>query len=428
MTDRSSAARLAEGLVGGYGVASHCWRYRPPVGLEHYRAYGASLGSAIPGARHDRVPISSRGTSFVDDGRAEVVCLAEAAERYAPGSRAGDDYPFVRAAELQGPVLTLRDIPMCSATELTDRRCPARPFDPDLPIRWTRGVDLRTSELTWVPAGMANYHLSARTANERFYFPLSTGHAVHIDLISATCKALLEVIERDAIAVTWLQMLELPRVPPRALTDVTGRTLEWCTANSVQLHLFDATTDLGVPIVYCLMRAPHDPLMTSAVSCAADVSISRAAESAVEDIVSFRVSDGALTGGPTSIDDIRDISDGARYMGTAERQHAFDFLLTGERQAPDREDLPDEPQKLLAVLRERLAERGMQSVVVNETVTELDRVDLHAVVAIVPRLMPMSLWPRAMFLAHPRLYELPESMGYLVHLEGELNPWPQPFA
>jgi ribosomal protein S12 methylthiotransferase accessory factor len=48
--------------------------------------------------------------------------------------------------------------------------------------------------------------------SEMFYYPISTGCASHVSLERALLGAILEVVERDAISIIWLQKLVLPRI------------------------------------------------------------------------------------------------------------------------------------------------------------------------------------------------------------------------
>lgn len=70
----------------------------------------------------------------------------------------------------------------------------------------------------------------------------------------------------------------------------------------------------------------------------------------------------------------------------------------------------------------------MPVLAVDRSHAELRSVGLTAVNVVIPDLQPMSLLPLAQFRAHPRLYRAPAAMGFPVHSEEELNPWPQPFA
>ena len=58
-----------------------------------------------------------------------------------------------------------------------------------------------------MPAVLVDLKLPVRSPAERFINMVSTGTAAHSDLREAVLGGLLEVVERDAIALTWLQRL-----------------------------------------------------------------------------------------------------------------------------------------------------------------------------------------------------------------------------
>jgi ribosomal protein S12 methylthiotransferase accessory factor len=337
---------------------------------------------------------------------------------------------WATAAELDGPVLDPGRYPRCSAAEYSTSGCPVRPFDPDARIRWVRGLELTGGGPVWVPAAMACYRLQHREAGEHFSNPISTGYAVHTDPVEALVGGICEVIERDAQALVWRQRLPIPLSGPESRSPVTDHLVSWAERHFIQTYLLDATTDLGVPTVYCLQVAEHDRRARHVVGCSTGRNMAQAAEKALIEAVSFRGSFYRDDDIPSDYAKFCNLEDGARYMGTPERSAAFGFLVDGAEQRPvvSREALPTDPDAALARLIAIFTEREMPVAVVDRTTRELAAAGLTCVSVVIPDLQPMSLKPLAQFLAHPRLYDAPARMGYPVSTEGELNPWPQPFA
>lgn len=423
-----------ESLVSPFGVVSEVLLARPARGLTGVSAYVARTGSGTSqyGGLTANLPArqangAARGADNPEQAR--LVAIAEAAERYAAGDLAGETV-WAKACELDGAVVDLTSIPRCSTRELSVDGCPLRPFDPDAEMRWVRGTDLVSGELTWVPAVMACYQLRDVRDAERFWLRISTGCAVHTDPVEALVRSICEVIERDAIAITWLQQLTLPVIPRSTWSERIMTLLDWCDRHFVEAFLFDATTDMGVPTVYCLKIAEFDTRLRQVVSCATARTTTAAAEKALLETLRYRCSDAELPEPVKEFRDFSDISDGAIYMGQAEMAAKFDFLIRNARQrtAPVREPLPQDAGEALAVLTNTLASKGMQAVAVDYTSRELAAVGLTATCVIIPQLQPMSVFPLAQYRAHPRLYEAPQLMGYHSYREEELNPWPQPFA
>lgn len=424
--------RSLERLISTYGVVNRVAGIPAPRGLPELSLTHAMIGNDRSGHHPGgRDQTSAAGRAVAEPGLARALALAEAAERYAAWDPADPGYLWSAATDLDGEVLDHRSLPRCSDLEYAEPACPVVPFDPDARIRWCRGVDLLSGDDVWAPARMATYRLPAPVAAEKFWYPISTGYAVHTDPVAAILGGLSEVIERDMIALLWSRRLPFPELPRDALDAATVRLLEWCSEHHVQAHLFDATTDLGLPSVYCLLRSPHDSALHTLVGAGTGFALAQAAFKALLEAIGLRVTMSTALSPPAAYGDFRSVLDGVRYMGVRERAHAFDFLLQPDEDRPAFEDrgvFADGPRQGLERLLRTLSEAGMEAVAVDRTTDELADVGLTAVCVIVPGLQPMSLHPLAQFTAHPRLRSAPGAMGFARRDDEELNPWPQPFG
>ncbi len=420
-----------EHLVSRYGVVNSVRRIPSPRGLPGLTMIGAMLGSGLPGTHPGADQTSAGGRALGDPALARALALAEAAERYAAWEPENASYRWSTAAGLPGRAVDGRAFPKCSDEEYAHPGCPVGPFDEDARIRWVRGVDFFTGEEVWVPACTTTYRLPALEPGERFWYRISTGHAVHSDLTAAVLSAVAEVVERDAIALLWLQRLALPRIPLAALGGQARMLVDWCVEHHIEPYLFDATTDVGLPVTYALLRSPNDSSLHTIVACSAGLSTAETAVKALLEAISLRTSLSTAVAPPARYEDFHGVTDGARYMGVMERAAAFDFLLEPRDDRPvfrDRGRYADGPEQALRRLREALSEVGTEVVLVDRTSDELADVGLIAVCAVIPGLQPMSLRPLAQFRAHPRLFSAPTRMGYRSLAPEDLNPLPQPFA
>ncbi|MDP9820001.1 YcaO-like family protein [Spirilliplanes yamanashiensis] len=429
MTDATRAPRppsTLDRLVSPVGVVGGLRRATAPRGLDRLGVWVGSAGSGRPGHAGHRQPELGSARVLDDPDLARVVAVAETTERYA-GRNLAHRPVTARAADLPGAVLDMGRVARCSAREHAHPRCPLTPYDPDAPIRWVPGTDLHTGARVHVPAVMASYGVRPGPG-ERFWYQISTGTAVHTDPIRALTGALLEVIERDLIAVLWLQRLPVPALHPRHHTERVAHLLDRAARRWLTTHLFDATGDLGVPTVYALQTAPHDPRAHRVVGCGTGPDLGAAAESALLEMATLREAFHADERAPERPEDFRSVMHGAMHMADPARAAAFDFLLTPRPAADHDPRLPADPAELLRHLLGLLRERDMPAVVVDHTSRELVAAGLTGLTVVVPDLMPMSLHPLARYLAHPRLYDAPRRMGHRVLPEAEVNPWPQPFA
>lgn len=431
-TSPTSILDRLDALVSPYGVMASVHERAKHRGLDRLSGYTSVLGSAIPGrgmpsARGQRPNAS--GQAVDDPDLARLIAIAEGAERYSSACAPMGEVITAPPRMVHQPALDVARIPVCSKKELSTGFGLPRP-DPDSEIRWVLGVDLGTGQPTWVPAVMACYGIRDFWPAEQFWYRISTGCAVHTDPAEALVRGICEVVERDMIAIMWLQMLPLPRVRDAYLSPEVEDLLDWGQRHYLDSYLFDATSEIGVPTVYCLQIAQHEERARQVVGCATARTMAAAAQKALLEAIGFRhlcYSDEPL---PADFSEFTAIDDGARYMAMSGRAGAFDFLLNAvdDRARPERKPLPDDPLAALAWLIESLSHHNMQVLAVNRTPPEIAAAGLTAVSVVIPDLQPMTLLPLAQFRAHPRLYRAPEQMGYPARTEEDLSPWPQPFA
>jgi len=268
---------------------------------------------------------------------------------------------------------------------------------------------------------------------ERFWFPISTGCAAHTSLESALLAGILEVIERDAISVTWLQQLPLPRIEldclPSPLASFWDRYQRSC--RDLEYIFFDATTDIGIPTVYGLQISPANKRVTTLVSCSTSLNPAEAVGGAIREMAAGRVAFRQPKPAPENLEEFSEIFHGATHMARAEQAGAFNFLLHsgGKRRLKEIPALETGNVKRdLQMVLERLRQKQLEAFAVDLSTDEALRAGMRVVRVLIPGSQPLAFQYRARYLGHTRLYQAPRLMGYPVYEEERLNHWPQPFA
>lgn len=378
-------------------------------------------------------PLAGAGTGL-DDAEALRPALAEGLERYCASVHAPEQFVWASAEDLGQDALDLDTVPRCSEAELAHPLCPLVAPDKRAPMRWVRAVSLLDGRIVHVPAVMVYLYVGTASPAERICLTITTGCAAHVTYEKAVAHAILEVVERDAIAVVWLQRLPLPRIEvdqvPRALAPGWERYERSCP--DLEYVFFDATSDLGIPTVYGLQVAPADRRVTTLVACATETSAAAAVAKVIRDMAAARITMRHARWVPESFDEFSDVFHGATYMARAERREAFHFLLeSGAKrrlsEIPPADAGLDEGD-LLPHLVHLLREKRLDAYAVDLSTDEALRCGLRVVRVVIPGLQPLSFHYRARYLGHRRLYEAPRLMGYPALPEEELNDLPQPFA
>ncbi|MEV6978343.1 YcaO-like family protein [Kitasatospora sp. NPDC093806] len=411
-------------------------------GEPDFPVFSGSLGN--PGAvlasqsawSHDPASGNFDGAGgALDRETAAHLATAESLERYSSCAWSPRDMVWATAAELGDDAIAPGQWPTCSDTELADARCGLVPTDPKVPLRWVEGWSFARGRKVYVPAVQVYLKCPPESAAERHVHPVSTGCATHTDPLAAIANGLLEVVERDAIALTWLQRLRLPRlvVDPGELSPAHRAYVERAESENIRTLLFDATTDLGVPVVYGVQLAYHDRDLAQLVVATCDTDPGKAVAKLHREAASLRIALRSMAGRssrPHNPEDTVSVIDGALLAGPRDQRHRFDFLLDGDRPVRRLSELPRPGQGAqdLPWLLERLARAGCEVIVVDLTTDEARQVGATVVRVMVPQLMPLSFAHRARYLAHPRLYAAPRAMGHPAQGESGVNSHPQPFA
>jgi ribosomal protein S12 methylthiotransferase accessory factor len=420
-----------EDLVGPYGVVREPQRGDTRGWLPSWVSLYAAASGDVAKVRGQDIPgppgVGGAGRGVRDPALARRVAICEATERYAMMHTR--PFPPVVASwrELSGDALPLEAVARCSPAELRRPGCPVAAADPDARIRWVESVELTGGGPRYVPLAMSHM-LPPESPGEMFWLPISTGCAIHRTPVTAVLSGLYEVVERDALALAWLRRLALPPLDPAVFPARLTEILAWYRDRRVAVHLFDATTDVPIPTVYCVMSAPHDPRVAQNVACASGFDPGEAATKAVLEAGAVRAALNERITTPRRYRDFREPIEGAVYMCRPSRRRAFGFLLDGaDRRPPSRpagRAFATPEQELGHVLR-LFRTRGMAVYAVDLTPREVESIGYAVARVIIPALQPMSLLPLAQYRAHARLRDdHPAATG--PQRIRELNPWPQP--
>jgi hypothetical protein len=117
----------------------------------------------------------------------------------------------------------------------------------------------------------------------------SNGLAAGLSHEEAACAAILEIVERDAVAIWWRSGHRVPklRLETRACRAAVLPIESWLESCGRRMALLDVTTDIGIPVVLALSTDPagRRPL----IGAGADISESEAAYKAASELVQMEV-------------------------------------------------------------------------------------------------------------------------------------------
>ena len=235
----------------------------PELGLFH--AQGLFV-APLPQGRMRGFPRLQRSAGkAASRDRAAEACVAEALERYSLIYQ-GNETTVGGRIDLHGG-LSPEDVLLFSDSQYRDRAnwnashaafhwVPER-FDPAEEIEWTEATSLLTGRIRLAPTGLC-YMYYPFDGGRKFCSPDTNGCAAGQSIQEAQLHGLLELIERDAVAIWWYNRIRRPAAPIGAFGGSKFRNLTAAFAAAGRsIALLDITTDIQIP-AYAAVTALAD--------------------------------------------------------------------------------------------------------------------------------------------------------------------------
>lgn len=303
-------------------------------------------------------------------------------------------------------------------------------------LRWVAATELSRADEVWVPASLVYVPYMFDAAVEPFtHMPISTGLAAGPSPQWCIDKGIAEIIERDALMITWHNRLMAPQLrldSCQGHDDELDRLLAAAALPGTELHINLLTVDIAVPVLLVAITNPlacaeqGPPL--SAFGLGADACPVAALKSALEEALLTR----------TLLHRSAEINDSPGYVHRRYESlrdhmlaHATDWSLRA------RLDFLFESGTWLSLteLRQRFAARpdlarevmdqGHAVITKDLTTPDVRAQGLHVVRSIIPGLQPLDDHHDHRFLGGQRLHSVPRRLG--LRPAEPFNPDPHPF-
>jgi thiazole/oxazole-forming peptide maturase SagD family component len=280
-------------------------------------------------------------------------------------------------------------------------------------VEWSPLWNVTLQQWNYLPTQLLFYRYAPRRA--ALGRADSNGVAAGRTLQDAAGRALLELVERDSVALWWYNRVRRPRVDLHNASDAfIRRVCAWYRDGGRECWALDLTSDLGIPVVAAVSRRVDGEQEEIVLGFGAHFDRAQATRRALlETGQMLALASAARNGALTLPIAMR------RWLKRA-TVAAHPYLLPSDARA-----VPLRTARVVADSRDvfRLGRAALEKRGLHVLVADLSRERLGARVArvVVPGLRPW--WPR---FATGRLYDAPVTAGWLESPtpEAKLNPAP----
>lgn len=370
------------------------------------------------------------GGKGMTDIQAKVSGLCEAIERYS-GVFWGDEiskkatYQEIEAIALHPNSLMLfsseqykNRINWNHAHDSAYHRVPL-PFDESRKIAWTPVWSLTNHQFRYVPTAYCYY--GHPDLKESFFCTCdANGNAAGNTIEEAILQGLMELTERDSVAIWWYNRVQRPAVDLSSFNDTYFDSLQsFYQSIHRDIWVIDITSNLGIPAFAAISRRTDKPIEDIVLGFGAHLDPKLAVMRALTEVNQFLPAVRRSTEHGETLYWFDD-AEAVQWWKTAtiaEHSYLLPNSNIGSKKLSDYAQLcSDDLLNDVQTCVDLLSKQGMETLVLDQTRPDIG---LNVVKVMVPGLR--HFWKR---FGNGRLYDIPVSLGWLPKplTESQLNP------
>lgn len=310
----------------------------------------------------------------------------------------------------------------------------------DVEITWIRGVELPSNTDVTLPASLV-YLVSSLPRPEDYVAAVtSNGLAAGSNLTRAILGGLYELIERDALMITWMNQLPATEIDLPERGCYAASVIRHYRRFEVRVRLFVIATDQPVTVILAVADNPPGEGPARVVGMGCDLDPVAAVDKATFEMCQARPSEAVRfrESKPEErlkrYEDVRDIDDHPGFHSLRANTGELDFLLVGgkrialsdiKKPSSDRDDAGT-----LARVVDGLQRVGARVAYAEITTPDVALTGFRVVRCIATGFQPIHFGFGEAPLGGTRLFEAPVNWGLLSHplTEDEVNLCPHPLA
>ena len=377
----------------------------------------------------------------INPKRAIMKAVGESIERYCPAHFKYEDFVLATYSDLDCEAIHPSDFALFSEKQYAEPDFPFSRMTASTPLRWVSAYSMSHDQPVMVPASFVYIPYYSDPLYEPLtHNPISTGLACGSNLAPAICKAILEVIERDAFMIMWQNQLPCSRIDLSTVSDPFNRSiLNELEVLPVECQAYLIPSDIEVPVIMVLLRSTSGELPHTVIGMSADLDPNKALMLALEEVCLSWLGMGRYSSAKKDYKPANDYKDVNTLILHA-LAHALDpalgksleFLNTSDPQISLQDIKNSYDENMVNNTRhlvDKLHEKDLNVVVKDLTTVDVDEVGFKVIRVVVPGMQPLDNNHARRHLGGTRLYEVPCEMGLKNQplAEEDLNPYPHMF-
>jgi ribosomal protein S12 methylthiotransferase accessory factor len=384
-------------------------------------------------------PMAAASASY-DPDAALAAALGEAVERYAGSYVPEGRFVLASADEIGAKAVEPESFSLFHEAQHAQDEFRFSPFTGDTTVCWVKGWRLPDGEEAYLPQQLIymGYERGGGIGGEtQIGVGSSSGLALGVSRESAVLGGLLELVERDAIMLTWLNGVSMPHLDWSADAEMVAHEQRHFAPTGLDYDVLDLSRWSGIPTVLAIHQGERGPVRY-VMGGASGTTIQEAWDKAVREmfqgvtLLRFNLRrDPKLTFRDDYSDVMSPEDHSNLYLVPGNEAHAEFLVESDERQAVG--DVASvkggDPAASIEAIMSRLDAINASAYAVEVTTADVAEAGLHVVKTISPELQPIDFVHRERFLGGRRLYQAAFDLGLRdtpLSLD-QVNPYPHPF-
>ncbi|MHB1086887.1 MAG: YcaO-like family protein, partial [Minisyncoccota bacterium] len=310
-------------------------------------------------------------------------------------------------------------------------------FDSSDIFSWTRGISLVSGSPVYVPVQtISGMHYPELSQEPMIRERTTTGLATWPTQTGARLAGAIEVIERDAYMIMWLNQLSLPRISLdslRARSASLSDFIDSCERYRLKIHVVQMLTDAPTHAICVVIEDQSGHAPRFSIGLGAHRVLTHAVEKSLTEAMRARFSHrrqaaaGKIWDSNTPVSKVRHF-DRIPYWGVPEHAKKLEFLIAGRViDVPPAAWEDDTPEEHLARVVDWCRNSEYECLSVSLGTSKKNCTQWSIEMVVIPELQPMYLEERFQTFGGERLRTVPKKYGFTPRAEPYAET-PHPFA